>query len=1412
VNLIISDSNTPTNTILTENSIYSYNALSQLTFNTLTISHPYIDAGETQTLTAYIYNGVTPYTYNIVVYNSVGMVTSQMATNALTYNTFAFTQNAAWGTGSFTVNLIISDSNTPTNTILTENSIYSYNVLSPLTFNSLKISNSPIFAGQTQTLTTYIYNGVTPYTYKIVVYNSVGVVADQVATNGLTYNTFAFTQNAAWGVGTFAVNLIVADSNTPTNTVLSENSIYIYNAFLPLTFNSFTISNPNVGTGQTQTLTAYIYNGVAPYTYNIVVYNSVGMVTSQMATNALTYNTLAFTQNAAWGTGSFTVNLIIHDSDTPTNSVLTENSIYTYNVLSQLTFNTLTISHPYIDAGETQTLTAYIYNGVTPYTYNIVVYNSVGMVADQRVTNALTYNTFAFTQNTVWGTGTFTVNLIIADSNTPTNTVLSENSIYTYNAFLPLAFNTLTISKPNIDSGQTQTLTAYIYNGVTPYTYNIVVYNSVRMVADQRVTNALTYNTFAFTQNSAWGTGSFTVNLIISDSNTPTNTVLSENSIYTYNAFLPLAFNTLTISNPNIDAGQTQTLTTYIYNGIGPYTYNIMIYNSVGFVTNQIVSNALTFNSFTFTQLASYGTGKFTVNVMVTDSNTPTNSVVTTTLFYTYNGFTTVNTPTITPSPILPNTLDVNTNIKFITSNVGGGNGPYTVNYIVSNSVTNALLLSYQFNSVPAGLNTLIWTIPASLLSMSNTIEVNVIITDSATVRTIANSIYYKTLTVDNALSTPSISPTQAQNGIVIAPNSITFSTTFSGGTPKYTYTWQVYNSVTNAIINTTTYSAVSLTYNTFVFTANSLIVGNTIAANVLVTDSAAIPTSANSPHSGIQKINSGITPLAPSISTPNTPYVDVGQAIVFVGEAGGGTGQSYTYNFIVVNTETGSLFANMLYTNVQWTSNTFTYVTTTANARNTIVANVIVTDTTLSEIANSIKTPAITINPALSTPSISPTLANTITAGNTITFSTTFSGGTPKYTYTWQVYNSTTNAIINTTTHSALSSNTDIFVFMANSLIGGNTIYANVTVSDGASPPDSANSALSGIITVNAGGSTSTTTTTTTTIGGGGSGGGTSGGGGISSSSGGGGGPSGPSVTRSGSCYTISNLTQRSLVNVSLNGISFEIRVNFITPTTAGVTVNGLSYTLSLDQQQVIQQASGNNYTMEMTALSYIPIEDTFSLSVCGPGGQPANATTTITPTAPTATTSNSTVLTFNFTNSSNSISTNLGIWPGTITVSAQPGVSGPVGLHITNVTATESGLPQNYTKLVVLNMTLNSTANVTIEATLHYSCQTNSSRIVLFVLENHTWMGISPVSENACSISFLTPKNRVIALMAANVKPPAAPTNTVVQRAQSASGSYKEIIEIFLVMVFVVAIVMFIYLRKRRPFRYPKHPTMPI
>ena len=161
-----------------------------------------------------------------------------------------------------------------------------------------------------------------------------------------------------------------------------------------------------------------------------------------------------------------------------------------------------------------------------------------------------------------------------------------------------------------------------------------------------------------------------------------------------------------------------------------------------------------------------------------------------------------------------------------------------------------------------------------------------------------------------------------------------------------------------------------------------------------------------------------------------------------------------------------------------------------------------------------------------------------------------------------------------------------------------------------------------------------------------------TFGGGGGGESTGGGGGSHGPTIIQSDSCYDFSNLTKYNTAGIIMNGIEFNLDVNFITPSNAGISINSAPYTFAPEVAQEIKTTNKSNYTAELTNISYIPIEDTVRLSICessnamtarpnSTGGFPTPTTSNILPTISASAIVNISGRTI--VNTSNTIATNL-------------------------------------------------------------------------------------------------------------------------------------------------------------------------
>jgi hypothetical protein len=139
-----------------------------------------------------------------------------------------------------------------------------------------------------------------------------------------------------------------------------------------------------------------------------------------------------------------------------------------------------------------------------------------------------------------------------------------------------------------------------------------------------------------------------------------------------------------------------------------------------------------------------------------------------------------------------------------------------------------------------------------------------------------------------------------------------------------------------------------------------------------------------------------------------------------------------------------------------------------------------------------------------------------------------------------------------------------------------------------------------------------STPVTTPSSGGGGGGGGGSGAGGGELPTV-------APFTSGNQTGYVISNFTQSNYEPLSIKGAGFMVVENFITPTTAGVTVNGRSLTLSVNQPVELQSTGGYVYYVVLDSISYIPIRQTIVLSVYAQAIPGAQVTTTVTTTVPT-------------------------------------------------------------------------------------------------------------------------------------------------------------------------------------------------
>jgi len=92
------------------------------------------------------------------------------------------------------------------------------------------------------------------------------------------------------------------------------------------------------------------------------------------------------------------------------------------------------VLNPILVARNPQALNVIIAGGTAPYSYNIVLYNPLGILVYTSLGSSFsTSNDVSYTQQSIWGFGTFTANVYVTDSPYQPQT-LSNTLVYTVSA------------------------------------------------------------------------------------------------------------------------------------------------------------------------------------------------------------------------------------------------------------------------------------------------------------------------------------------------------------------------------------------------------------------------------------------------------------------------------------------------------------------------------------------------------------------------------------------------------------------------------------------------------------------------------------------------------------------------------------------------------------------------------------------------------------------------------------------------------------------------------------------------------------------------------------------------------------------------------------------------------------------
>ncbi len=899
-------------------------------------------------------------------------------------------------------------------------------------------------------------------------------------------------------------------------------------------------------------------------------------------------------------------------------------------------------SNSTLDYGQTETYNTTVYNGIGPFRVQLFMSGDTTPLATVTLNaNGIGNNggvTTTFTFKPPQGTDTYHV--AANDLGSTPGAVAPANYLFTsqYSTITvnkPLGIPTITPNGPTIDSGQSITFTANENDGTTPYSYKWFVDGTSEGT-----------NSASFTMTpSMYGSASHAnVSVMVTDSATTPETQTSANDVVTINP--PLTAPGIQLSGNKFDQEETGG-TVYAEpptGGTPPYTYTYIISNASSgafyYECHQSLSKTCA--------IPTDRPGNYTVNVIATDNahspestnSLPANFVVNPT--FGFNPSTTGSPLVILNKTVVPYAGD---NILISANLIGGpGTPPYVYSYSIFNATTGKKVGSTVTEDNGLATNSIVYT-PTE------------------------NGIYYAAVTMSDNASAPFVTTGKSLyfmvgSGKPTVTASIYKNTIDSGTNEPITlevlggigpFNVEFYNITGGTPVSSVLISAPGGT-NTIIYSAEKV---GTFAYNVIAVDTGNSGYTFNS-----QPYVMTVAPPLGSLLSSSNSIVDQGMTTTLTAEIHGGT-PPYTFtfglydsaNYLVATNMTKDVMASdpsnvMMPTSVSasFTSNVF-YPT------GNYVINAIITDNGFGQ---ETLTNTIMVN---SDPSITIAASKSkVEAGQPVTFTNTTTGGTPPYTFSYNViggnyvingnsilfedvgnYSITENVTdslgfsvqskaVNVTVTSApvvaISGTTSAtvgdsisFAATVNDVGSGNDIYQ--WYNDSASTPVAISGAnaitftetagatgtfryyievtdlnngtgISNVASVTVSSKQNTPPGTVTSSGGGGGGGG-------------GGGNFVPTVLSrtSGStqCVTIYNFSQDNSEKLHILNNTLDITENYITPSTAGISINGNVYELAVNQTESAGRMGNVNYTVQLTHLSYLPIIDTVTVVVCGTG-----------------------------------------------------------------------------------------------------------------------------------------------------------------------------------------------------------------
>ena len=755
------------------------------TLSDLTPSNAIIDLGQSETFNVII-NGGSNKNMSLALYvspiNEVINYVTGAGDGVQTFGNFVPTLSE----NTFYVNGLDSGVTTPFDIAP---SSFAYITINPSPSSSISATNSSIHANQESTLTSNIIGGTPGYSYQW--YMEVPGSSTFNAIPNANKATFLFNMSTMTTGGTYKFRLVTIDSASTPDVFNSTNivSINVNNTFtsnlLVLDVNALITNDPDSGN--------FGYWALDNITRNIMVYQT-AIPSGPFVANSYVANIIdtgiATTFAGAISPGAGVVE--------PNNGIA---NMVGYDQLSfNATFtpgsNLVYTNGNYIGSLNNGGTSAFILLGsyskqTTPIQSTFEYYLSKYFTITGGQSN------YSFTN---WG-DTYSYNVY-----PPGGQVMTDNSISNpavTGDIVTYVAPTVTLSQPSamvLDSGQSETYSATVYNGIGSFTINLLQNGNI-IQTNTLVPSGLgnvNGNTITYTFTPPIGEDTYSVvGYDLNASNYAFNSISNTINVYSD----PIA-STNIITPITMDVAQSIPVSVSVTGGTGSFSYLWTVASGTTPTSTCPGFTSSTSNSFVYTPTSTTSNCNFEVTVKdigVSKGATPSTPY---TVDYASAGPITVdaNLTKITLSP-LNTTMDVGQYETF-TANVFGGT-----------SSSNYVYTWYDNGNVISSCTTSTCVYTPKLAGFKN-ITVNV--RDSGTTtppaEPSANVSSDTSVTVYNALGTVSVTPI---NPTLDLNQYITFTANPTGGTGNYIYQW--YNNTTGSPILIS-----GATSNTYTFNANT--------------------------------------------------------------------------------------------------------------------------------------------------------------------------------------------------------------------------------------------------------------------------------------------------------------------------------------------------------------------------------------------------------------------------------------------------------------------------------------------------------------------------------------------------------------------------------------------------------------